>query len=218
VPSRQSSLPALVAAGLLASACSQDDVTHFTVPKGSDAPGAPAGMPPGGRPMMPPGMPGTPPGEGRPAPPGMEGDVAPPPAPSTGLRWTLPKGWNEKREGGMRYATLTPPGTGRIDGSVVVLPGPAGGELSNVNRWRNQIGLAPIDEATLAQARQALKSKAGTLSVYDFTSDGQKKSRVVAGLFEAGGSTWFVKLTGDAEAVASARPDFLRLMESLRLE
>ena len=51
-----------------------------------------------------------------------------------------------------------------------------------------------------------------------FTSDGQKKSRVVAGLFEAGGSTWFVKLTGDAEAVASARPDFLRLMESLRLE
>jgi hypothetical protein len=148
----------------------------------------------------------------------MEGDVAMPPAPSAGLRWTLPKGWNEKREGGMRYATLTPPVTGRIDGSVVVLPGPAGGELSNVNRWRSQIGLEPIDEATLARSRQAVRSKAGTLSVYDFTSSGTKKSRVVAGLFEAGGSTWFVKLTGDAEAVASARPDFVRLMESLRLE
>ena len=205
-------------AGLLASACSRDEVTHFSVPKGSDGPGAPAGLPPGGGPSMPPGMPGMPPGGARQMPPGMEGDVAPPPAPSAGLRWTLPKGWNEKREGGMRYATLTPPVTGRIDGSVVVLPGPAGGELSNVNRWRNQIGLEPMDEAALAKVRQAVKSKAGTLSVYDFTSDGQKKSRVVAGLFEAGGSTWFVKLTGDAEAVASARPDFLHLMESLRLE
>jgi len=209
--------PAIVVAGLLASGCSRDEVTHFSVPKGESSPAAPAGMmPPGGNPMSPPGMP---PGGGRPAPPGMEGDVAMPPAPSSGLRWTLPKGWNEKREGGgMRYATLTPPVTGRIDGSVVVLPGPAGGELSNVNRWRSQIGLEPIDDAALAKARQALKSKAGMLSVYDFTSDGQKKSRVVAGLFEAGGSTWFVKLTGDAEAVASARPDFLRLMESLRLE
>ena len=183
-------------AGLVAAGCGRDEVTHFTVRKAPGSPSAPAG----------------------PVPPGMEGDVAPPPAPSTGLRWTLPKGWNEKREGGMRYATLTPPVTGRIDGSVVVLPGPAGGELSNVNRWRSQIGLEPIDEAALARARRALKSQAGTLSVYDFTSDGTKKSRVVAGLFEAGGSTWFVKLTGDAEAVASARPDFVRIMESLRLE
>lgn len=198
-------------AGLLASACSRDEVTRFSVPKGGAAPAAPAAMPPGGNPM-------TPPGATRPPPPGMEGDVAMPPAPSAGLRWTLPKGWTEKREGGMRYATLTPPVTGRIDGSVVVLPGPAGGELSNVNRWRSQIGLEPIDDAALARARQAVKSKAGTLSLYDFTSDGQQKSRVVAGLFEAGGSTWFVKLTGDAAAVSSARPDFLRLMESLRLE
>jgi hypothetical protein len=193
-------LPALAAAGLLASGCGRDQVTHFTVPKGGPSPTAPSGTPPSGM------------------PPGMAGDVAMPPAPSSGLRWTLPKGWTEKREGGMRYATLTPPVTGRIDGSVVVLPGPAGGELSNVNRWRSQIGLEPIDDAALAKARQPLKSKAGTLSVYDFTSDGDKKSRVVAGLFEAAGSTWFVKLTGDAEAVTSARADFVRIMESLRLE
>jgi len=203
--------PALFAAALFIAGCSRDDVTHFTVPKSAPDPAVPAGaMPPGGNPMMPPG--------GRPAPPGMQGDVAPPPAPSASLRWTLPKGWSEKREGGMRYATFTVPVQGRIDGSVVVLPGPAGGELPNVNRWRNQIGLPPLDEAALARARQPVKSQAGTLSVYDFTSDGDKKSRVVAGLVESGGSTWFVKLTGDAGAVAAARADFLRLMESLRLE
>jgi hypothetical protein len=100
----------------------------------------------------------------------------------------------------------------------VVLPGPAGGELSNVNRWRGQIGLPPVDEAALSTARQAVTTRAGTLSVYDFTSEGQKKSRLIAGLLEAGGSTWFVKVTGDAEAITAARADFLSLLGSLRLE
>jgi hypothetical protein len=61
-----------------------------------------------------------------------------------------------------------------------------------------------------------LKAGVGPVSVYDFTSDGQKKSRVVAGLAEDRGSTWFVKLSGDAEAVSAARPAFMTLLESLR--
>jgi hypothetical protein len=185
---------------LAASGCQQEEVAHFRVPKAAPGPAMPAGMP------------GAP-------PPGMAGDVPAPPRPESGLVWTLPAGWKDQRQGGMRYATLTPGGvTGKIDGSVVVLPGPAGGELPNVNRWRGQIGLPPIDEPALARARAVVKSKAGEVNVYDFTSEGQKKSRVIAGLLEAGGSTWFVKLTGDAEAVTAARAGFLQLVGSLRLE
>jgi hypothetical protein len=88
----------------------------------------------------------------------------------------------------------------------------------NVNRWRGQIGLEAIDEGALAAARKVVRTKAGALSVYDFTSEGQKKSRLIAGLLEAGGSTWFVKVTGDADAVTAARNDFLALLGSLRLE
>ena len=206
MPSRPRVAPALLALGalLLVPACNRDEVTHFSVPK------APPGA--GGQP---PGMPG---GTMRP-PPGMEGDVAPPPAPDRGLRWTLPKGWTEERgSGGMRYASLKAPVQGRADGSVVVLPGPAGGELMNVNRWRGQIGLGPLDEAGLAAARKGMTTKAGPVSVYDFTSDGDKKSRLIAGLLEAGGSTWFVKLTGDAGPVGAAAKDFNALLGSLRLE
>jgi hypothetical protein len=101
---------------------------------------------------------------------------------------------------------------------VVVLPGPAGGELANVNRWRGQIGLPATDEASLARARTTVQSKAGTVNVYDFTSEGTKKSRLVAGSLLIDGSSWFVKLTGDAEPVAAARADFLRILESLRLD
>jgi hypothetical protein len=188
-----------------ASACSREEVTHARVPKVA----APAG-----------GQPGAAPGPmgGGSAPPGMQGDVDAPPRPEHGLAWTLPTGWKEERQGGMRYATLLPNVPGKADGSVVVLPGDAGGELANVNRWRGQIGLPALDQATLTKAKVVVKAKAGAIDVYDFTSEGQKKSRLIAGLLSADGSTWFIKLTGDAEAVTAARAGFLQLIGSLRLE
>jgi hypothetical protein len=135
-----------------------------------------------------------------------------------GLRWTLPKGWTEAAGGQMRFATLKPPVPGKVDASVVVLPGPAGGELANVNRWRGQIGLPALDDAGLTASRKVLRTKAGPLKVYDFTSDGKPRSRLVAGLAESRGETWFVKMTGDADAVGAAREDFMKLLGSLRFD
>jgi hypothetical protein len=148
----------------------------------------------------------------------MAGEVAASPAPASALQWTLPRGWTATLVGGMRYATLKPPVEGRIDVSVVVLPGPAGGELANVNRWRGQLGLGAIDEPALASVRQAVQTKAGPLSVYDFTSEGEKKSRMVAGLAFLEGNSWFVKMIGDAGAVAAARADFIHLLQSLHFD
>jgi hypothetical protein len=120
----------------------------------------------------------------------------------------------------MRYATLTPPGGGKAEVSVVVLPGPAGGEMANVNRWRGQIGLPPLDEAGLASARKEVKSKAGKVAVYDFTSDGgAEKNRMITGLLaSADGNTWFFKLMGDADPVGKAKPGFLRYLETLHID
>lgn len=190
---RKNALAGLAAACLLAAAgCGRDDVSHFRVAK------------------APPRSPATP------AAAGMQGEVAPPPAPSgPPLRWTLPRGWKESAGGSMRYATFTPPVPGKVDASVVVLPGPAGGELANVNRWRGQIGLPAIDEAALAAARRTVRTKAGPLNVYDFAAPG---SRLVAALAESGGNTWFVKMTGDADAVGAARDDFMKLLGSLRFD
>jgi hypothetical protein len=190
---------ALALAALGAAACGRDDVTHFRVEKAPAA--APAATPAAA------------------AMPAMAGDVPPPPAPEgPRLRWTLPKGWTESAGGSMRFATFTPPVGGKIDGSVVVLPGPAGGELANVNRWRGQIGLPPLDGEALAAARRVVQASAGPLKVYDFTNEAAPGSRLVAALTESGGNTWFVKLTGDAAAVGAARADFMKLLGSLRFE
>ncbi len=187
----------------LAAGCRRDEITHVKVAKGEAGPA-----------LARPAVMATPPGAS------SGGEVPPPPAPTgaSALTWTLPKGWTDARAGGMRYATLKPPVAGRIEASVVVLPGPAGGELANVNRWRGQIGLPPLDESALASERKTIKSKVGAVSVYDFTSDGQQKSRLIAGLAVTNGNTWFLKMAGDDAPVAAARADFLHLLESLRLE
>jgi len=223
-------LPALaLSAGmLLALGCDRDQVSRTVVTP--DAPAAPApapahgampAMPPGAMPpgAMPPGA--MPPGAMPGAMPG--GELPPPPRPAAkaALKWTAPKGWTETQGSGMRFATLTPPaaGAGKAEVSVVVLPGAAGGELANVNRWRGQIGLPPLDDAALAAARAAVKAKAGTVAVYDFTSLGEVKSRMVTGLLAtADGNTWFFKLMGDADPVGKAKPAFMRFLETLHLD
>jgi hypothetical protein len=186
--------------------CQRDDIAHARVPKSAPTEGGAAPAPFAGAPTMP--------------PPGMAGDVPPPPTPtgSSALKWKLPKGWSQSLAGGMRYATLKPAIAGHIDVSVVVLPGSAGGELANVNRWRGQIGLPPIDEPALATARKTIQTPAGTVSLYDFTSEGKAKTRMVAGLLSADGNSWFIKMVGDADPVGSSRADFIRFLETLRFD
>ncbi len=156
-------------------------------------------------------------GPGAPAAAAPSAPESPAPAGEQGLAWTLPSGWSESRPGGMRYATFKPNVPGTIDGSVIALPGPAGGELANVNRWRGQIGLEPLDQAALAAARKQVQSAAGPVAVFDFASPGDGSKRVIAGIVMAGGKSWFVKLTGEASAVAAAEPAFAALLASLKL-
>jgi len=169
-------------------ACAREEVTHFRVQKAAGATFASA------------------------AP---HEDVTPPPAPEGALQWTLPKGWTQTMTGGMRYATIKPAVPGSIDVSVVVLPGPAGGELANVNRWRGQLGLAAVDAAALASMRKDVHSKAGTFALYDFSSEGPKPSRMIAALAQRDGNSWFIKMLGDASSVAAARGDFIHLLQGM---
>jgi hypothetical protein len=74
-----------------------------------------------------------------------------------------------------------------------------------------------VDEAALVKDRKTLKAPVGSVAVFDYTSEGKEKTRLVAGIVFAGGNSWFVKMVGDAGPVAASRADFVRLLESLRL-
>lgn len=204
--------PLLLGLGLvsLVLGCRSEKVSHYRVPK--EATATHADHPGHAEESMP--MPGSMPASQEPA-----ANVPPPPTPKGSLKWILPKGWTELPGGGMRFATFKTPFEGKLEATVVVLPGPAGGELANVNRWRGQIGLPALDEAALVKARSVIKTKAGAMNVYDFTSEGQAKSRMVAGYIATpDGNTWFLKLTGDAAPVAKAKPEFLTILGSAHLD
>lgn len=190
----------LLPLAILALGCQRDQVAHYRVPR--EAPAARGTQ-------VPEGMPTQMPGSAESASPAADG----------GLKWALPQGWSSTKGEGMRYATFKTPIAGKVEGTVVVLPGPSGGELANVNRWRGQIGLGPLEENALAKTRKALKTKAGLLNVYDFTSEKGPKSRMVVGyLSTPDGNTWFIKLAGDLDPVSKAKPAFMALLESLHLD
>lgn len=145
--------------------------------------------------------------------------AAEPAGASGALAWTLPAGWTQSGGGGgMRYATLKPSSKGNVEVSVVVLPGPAGGELANVNRWRSQLGLPDLDESAASSSRKLVTTRAGPFAVYDFTTQGSKASRMIAALAVLEGKTWFLKMLGDARAVGAARADFNQLVKGLHVD
>ncbi|MFI5346481.1 MAG: hypothetical protein ACHQ51_08915 [Elusimicrobiota bacterium] len=136
-----------------------------------------------------------------------------------GLRWKTPAGWNELAGNGMRVATFElPKGPGKAEVTVVALPGDVGGELANVNRWRGQLALPPIDETQLPGLRRTVRSPAGEILVYDFTGGGAKKTRMLAGMISASGTMWFFKLMGDDAAVEAAKPAFLKFLATLKTD
>ena len=118
----------------------------------------------------------------------------------------------------MRLATFTPPGALKTEATVVALPSGSGSELANVNRWRGQIGLPATDDAGMAASRTTLATKAGPATIYDLTSAGANRTRLIAAAVENGGTTWFFKLIGDAAATESARPAFLALVKGVQVK
>ena len=77
-------------------------------------------------------------------------------------QWTLPDGWRQKAESGMRFATLEfGPADQPLELTVIPLgipPGePSAYVLSNVNRWRQQLNLPPIAAAELDQQTEKIE-------------------------------------------------------------
>ncbi len=86
--------------------------------------------------------------------------------------WTLPEGWQQRPGNSIRYATLVLPGGEKpLEVSVTALPNadgdPAGYVLANVNRWRNQLRMPPVDAAALASESTEIKLGAATATFVD---------------------------------------------------
>ncbi len=115
------------------------------------------------------------------------------------VSWTLPAGWEPvKSEQAMRLATFRVAGAGNAEVTLAAFPGDVGGDLANINRWRGQLGLTPIDEGGLAGLFRSVGSNGARVVRIAGGAGSPAGSAGGADMLGAiitpgDGQTWFVK-------------------------
>jgi hypothetical protein len=136
------------------------------------------------------------------------------------LAYTLPTGWEEVPPGQMRVASFRVNEGGKlVDLSVVPLPGMAGGDLENVNRWRKQVGLEAVSQDELGKLGTPVEIAGQQAQLYDqagVNASSGENTRILATVLRREGTAWFFKATGDDALVAKNRPAFVEFLKSVR--
>jgi len=188
---------------LLLGACRDSKIADYRISKEKDAPAA--------QPAADPAAAAQP---GMSAQPGMA-DLPVARAEGASLTWTVPSAWQTKPASGMRKATLIVAEGAEV--AVTAFPGDVGGELANLNRWRGQLGLAPVTEAEQATAITRLTAGELQIAVVDLLGGpAEKPVRMLGAMVPFGGATWFFKLMGPDAVVENAKPTFLTFLQSLK--
>lgn len=189
-------LTCIVAGSLLSAftGCGRDDVRTYRVPKETNSQLAAADLPTGH--------------------PDVSGAAA---LPATSAN--VPADWQEAPPGEMRVASFHVKGkdSKMADVSVIPLPGMAGRDIDNVNRWRGQVGLAPVSDAELAKITESVQVGGQDGKLYEMAgqnSDSGEKQRILAAIVRRPDAAWFFKMVGDDALVAEQKSAFVDYLKS----
>ena len=138
------------------------------------------------------------------------------------LKYKAPSGWQEVAPGEMRAASFRVAGSNgkQADVSVIPLPGMAGSDLDNVNRWRGQVGLKPVSPEELTKLARPVEIDRQPGQLYDQAGENPgsgDKTRILAAITRQNGTAWFFKMTGDDALVAEQKPAFIEFLKSVSL-
>ena len=88
-----------------------------------------------------------------------------------------------------------------------------GDELSNVNRWRGQIGLEDVTQETINETSQELNVDGTTGRLFNLVSEEQT---IVAVIVPMGGQSWFFKMMGDPTLAERELDNFEAFVTSVK--
>jgi len=181
---------------VLVSGCGREDVKVYRVAKESAEPSGTLGQLPAGHP-----------------------EVAAKPQ----LTWELPAGWMAAKPGEFRVASFNIKGENgkQADVGVFPLPGGAGGDFANVNRWRGQVGLESVTAQELKELAQSVEIAGQPADLYDLSgksTGSDDPTRILAAIQHRDGTAWFFKMTGDDQLVAQQKAAFIKFLKSVKLE
>jgi hypothetical protein len=101
--------------------------------------------------------------------------------------------------------------------TISSLAGDGGGTLPNLNRWRGQLMLQPVENDQLAKLGSPMQIGGAPVTVYDMKGTSAKSgdpARMVVLSVPAGGQSWFYKLLGDEAVVEKEKENFLKFVQS----
>lgn len=137
------------------------------------------------------------------------------------LAWTAPPGWTQGPRRVMRAVTFTTDPAGTVECYVAVLGGDGGGIRSNLDRWRAQMGAAPLTAAELAGLERidALGTTAVLIEVAGgfegMSGETVDDALLLGAVASLETRTVFVKLIGPRAAAAAERARFRAFVGSL---
>ena len=194
----RSLLPASVSLVLLlAAGCRDEKIATYRVPKETVAETPPSSAPTATGPDM--------------------TSTAVPTASGDSLVWTAPATWESRPASAMRKATYVISGDAGATAELAItaFTGDVGGTLANVNRWRGQLTLPPIDADALPAALAHVDFNGLHADVVELIApDGAK--RVLGAIVPADGVTWFFKLSGPDSLVSREKPAFLDFLKTIK--
>ena len=131
-----------------------------------------------------------------------------------GISYDVPEGWKELEPSGIRKANFTiHSDNGSAEVTILTFPGDVGGTLANINRWRDQIELAPATSENVnefSNPYEIAKHKALYVRL-----EGEKRS-IFGAILPFHGNTWFFKMSGDNPVVFANDEAMKRFLDSVQ--
>jgi hypothetical protein len=140
-----------------------------------------------------------------------------------GFGYTAPEAWRAVDPGNMQILSFEAGSAVElpVQFSVSAFPGDVGGQVANINRWRRQVGLGPMDPAVVSDFVEELQISGMPAWEVDFTGPAGSGSnggaaRVRVAVVSHNGQSWFFKLTGNDAAVADELANYRAFLETVQ--
>jgi stage V sporulation protein SpoVS len=132
--------------------------------------------------------------------------------------WNPPTNWtSEPDASGIAAAAFrTRSGTEGARITLTSLKSDGGGELSNINRWRDQLGLPMLTNMSEQPMVPLDDSRGSGTRVVDITSR-TDDDRMICVMVNEGPATWFFKVRGTSAGVEGVREPFLSFVRAVGL-
>lgn len=138
--------------------------------------------------------------------------------------YKLPEGWKvDPTPRQMRAGTIiVTAGNETADLAVSRMGANFGDMLANVNRWRGQVGLQPVQDAAAAKGQEVTLAQ-GPAIIFDFAGpedQGANRKRMLVGMTQFPNSqvVWFFRLLGPHDLVAKSKPGFETFFKSIKFD